>query len=65
MYARFVQPLLATILCVWEIGSASNNRVYMYHVFHWLAKKITKKKKCVTPTIKMTYDQKSETFLLA
>ena len=30
MFARFVRPLLATILCVWEIWSGSNNRVYMY-----------------------------------
>ena len=27
------------VLCVWEILSGSNNRVYMYHVFHWLTKK--------------------------
>ena len=38
MFAQFVRPLLATILCVWEILSGSNNRVYMYHIFHWLAK---------------------------
>ena len=32
-------PLLATILCVQEIWSGSNNRAHtMYHVFHWLAK---------------------------
>ena len=37
MFAWFVRPLLATILCVWEIWSGSNNR--MYHAFHWLAKK--------------------------
>ena len=35
----FKWPLLATILCVWEIWSGSCNRVYMYHVFYWLAKK--------------------------
>ena len=39
----FVRPLLATILCVWEIWSGSNNRVYMYHVFHSLATKILQK----------------------
>ena len=38
-FAKFVRPLLATILCVWEIWSGSNNHVYMYHVLHWLAKK--------------------------
>ena len=31
-----MRPLSATILCVWEIWSGSNNRMYMYHVFHWL-----------------------------
>ena len=31
----------ATILCVWEIWSGSNNRV---HVFHWLEKKIQKER---------------------
>ena len=35
-FAWFVRPLLATILCVWEIWPGSNNHVYMYHVFHWL-----------------------------
>ena len=46
-FARFVRPFLATIICVLEIWSGSNNRVYMYHVFHLLAneKKIIKKKK--------------------
>ena len=34
MFAWFVRPLLATILCVWEIWSGSN----MQHVFYWLAK---------------------------
>ena len=53
-FARFVRPLLATILCILEIWSGSNNRVYMNRVFHWLR----------LPTIlKLTYDQKSETFL--
>ena len=32
MFARFVRPLLATILCVCEIWSGINNRVYMYIV---------------------------------
>ena len=36
-FARFVRPVLATIY-VWGIWSGSNNSVYMYHVFHWLAK---------------------------
>ena len=40
--------LLATILCVWEICYGSNNCVYMYHIFHWLAKKKIKNKK-ITP----------------
>ena len=31
------------ILCVWVVWSGSNNRVYMYHVFHWLAIKKFKK----------------------
>ena len=31
-------------LCVWEIWSGSNNCVYMYPVFHWLAKKRRKKR---------------------
>ena len=55
------------ILCVWEIWSCSNIRVYMYHVFHWLAKKrkITKKKVCHTaPILKLTYDQKLDTFFI-
>ena len=38
-FARYVRLLLAAILCVWEIWSGSNNPVYMYHVFHCLAKK--------------------------
>ena len=42
MLAQFVRPLLATVPCVWEIWSGSNNRVYMYHAFH-LAKKKEKK----------------------
>ena len=42
IFARFVRPRLATILCVWQIWSGSNNRIYMYHVFHWLAKKKTR-----------------------
>ena len=35
-FARFVRPLLAT---VWEMWYGSKNRVCMYNVFHWLAKK--------------------------
>ena len=37
-FAWFVRPLW----CVWEIWSGSYNCVYMYmyHVFHWLAKKM-------------------------
>ena len=38
-FAWFVRPLFDTILCVWVIWSGSNNRVYMYHAFHWLAQK--------------------------
>ena len=46
-FARFARPLLATILCVWEIWSGSSNRVYMFNVFHWLAKKtLTKTLSC-------------------
>ena len=40
-----MRPLLAIILCVWEIWSGSNNRVYIYHVFRWLAKKKDYQKK--------------------
>ena len=40
-FAQFVRLLLATILCVWEILPCSSNRVYKYHIFHWLAKKST------------------------
>ena len=40
MFARFVRPLLATILSVWEIWSGTNNHSITYHVFHWLAKKL-------------------------
>ena len=36
-FAWFVRPLLATILYGWEICSGSNNRIFMYHVFHQLA----------------------------
>ena len=43
-FTRFVRPLLTTILCVRVIWSGSNNRVYMYRVSHWLAKK--NKKAC-------------------
>ena len=43
MFARFVWPLRATILCVRESWSGSNNHVNMNHVFHWLAKKLQKK----------------------
>ena len=41
----------------WEIWSGSNNRVYMYmyYIFHWLAKKGLKADLHV-------YDQKPETF---
>ena len=65
-FARFVRPLLAIILCVWEIWSGSNNRMYMYHIFHWLAKKTDyqkkNKKRVTAPILKPTYDQKPETF---
>ena len=67
-FAWFVRPLLATILCVWESWFSSNNRVYMYHVFHWLKperKKITKKMRVTATILKPTYDQKPETFCLA
>ena len=35
-----VCPICVGCLCVWEIWSGSNTRIYiyMYHVFHWLAK---------------------------
>ena len=60
-----LRPLLATILCVYEIWSGSNNRVYMYHVYHCVAKQKTKNKnkKVTAPTLKPTNDQKPETFL--
>ena len=69
-FAQFVRPLLATILCVWEIWSGSNNCVYrcMYHTFHWLAKQkdYQNKQNCITaPILKLTYDQKPETFFQA
>ena len=65
-FAWFVWPPLATILCVWEMWSGSNNRIYTYHVLHSLAikKDYQKKKKRVTaPILKLTYNQKPETFL--
>ena len=31
-FAQFVRPLLATILCVWEIWSGSNSRVCVSHI---------------------------------
>ena len=55
-FARFVRPLLATILCVWEIWSGSNNRVYMYH---WLAK--MKRLHPHKPPIKNTKNQTTTT----
>ena len=53
-----MRPLLATILCVWEIWSGSNTHVYMYHVFH------REKKRATAQILKLTYDQKPETFFL-
>ena len=38
MFAWFVRPLLATILCVWEIWSGSNKRVNIY--INWQKKLI-------------------------
>ena len=32
-----VCPIRAASLSVWEIWSGSHKRVYMYHIFHWLA----------------------------
>ena len=65
MFAQFVRPLLATILCVWEIWSGSNNRVY--NVFHCLAKKkkITKKQHVTAPILKQTDEQKRRLLFLA
>ena len=57
-FARFVRPLSATMLCIWEIWSLC---IYMYHVFPcWQKKRITKTKKKI---LKPTDDQKLETFL--
>ena len=44
---------MATILCVGEIWSGSNNRVYMYHVFHRLPTNHV-----TAPILKPTYDRK-------
>ena len=63
-FPRFERPLLATILCVWEIWSGSNNCVYMYHVFHSFAQQQknnnnnkTKKKRITTPILKPAYEE--------
>ena len=57
MFARFVRPLLATILSVWEIWSPPCIT---------LEKKITRTKKRITaPILKPTDDQKPETFFVA
>ena len=44
-FARFVRPLLATILCVWEmcVWSGTITTYTMYHVFYWLAKQTKNK----------------------
>ena len=62
----FVRPLLATILCIWEIWSP---RIQCHHVFPcWqkkkLPKKCTKKKRVTAPNLKPTDDQKPENFCL-
>ena len=55
--------LIATILCVWEIWSGSNNRMSCIMYFTGWPKKGKKPKKLVTALIlKPTYGQKPETF---
>ena len=47
MFARFVRPLVATILCVGEIWSGSNNCVYMCITYFtgWQQKRLPNKTK--------------------
>ena len=62
-FAWFVRPLLATILCVWEIWSGSNIHIPCIMYFTGWQKIIISKKKCVTAQLlKPTYEQKPETF---
>ena len=60
MYARFVRPLLATILCMGNLVPAYT----MNHVFPCLKKKITPKnqKHIIALILKPTDDQKLETY---
>ena len=55
-FARFVRPLLATILCIWELWSL---RIYAY-IYVSRISLLTKKKHVTAPIL--TNDQKPETF---
>ena len=60
----FVRPLLATIWDVYEKCDHVPITAYtMYHVFHWLAKKKTKRARQRTDFEAYNYDQKLETFV--
>ena len=63
MFARFVRPLLATIYCVWEIWSGSNNCICVTYFTSW--EKLKQQKRVTTPILKLTSDQKLETFFAA
>ena len=61
VWRGFVRPLLATILCIWEIWS----RVYNVSRISLSAKKIGRKRKRVrAPILKPTNNQKPETLFL-
>ena len=59
MFARFVMPILPTILCALEIWSGSNNRVYM--LTRTTQKNITKKKEKTVHRIDFEADLWPET----
>ena len=54
-FARFARPVLATIICVWEIWSWKKKN-------YQLKKKIRNKSRVTAPTLKPTDDQKPNTF---
>ena len=60
-FAWCVRPVLATILCIWEIWSGSKNCISRISLVG------PPKKAChvTAPTLKPTYDQKPDTFYLA
>ena len=63
-FDQYVRPFLATILCVWEIWSGSNNCIYVSRISLRGKKKDYQTKKgggggCITaPILKPTYVQK-------